>query len=321
MSQSQELTVSEAKEVGPLSAQEIKAQVQLIQEVMQAVMQEGFHYGVIPGTEKPTLLKPGAEKLTTTFRLAPLLNVETREIGTVHREYEVRCTLVHIPTGRVYGEGVGSCSTLESRYRYRNAERICPNCGRPTIIKGRAEYGGGWLCFQKKGGCGAKFTDQDPALTSQSTGRVENPDIADIYNTVLKMAKKRALIDATLTVTAASDIFTQDLEDYIPPDISDPMKSESFTSQVSPMTRQTQLFASVGSGRVITKAQLDILLLSQRRSKVSEAQFKTYLAETHQVAEPKEIKQKDLNEILEWLGSQDANRIEAEKRQAAAVNN
>src|SRR5215470_2281990 len=170
MSQSQELTTSEARENGPLTAQEIKAQVQLIQEVMQAVMLEGFHYGVIPGTEKPTLLKPGAEKLTTTFRLAPLLNVETREIGTVHREYEVRCTLVHIPTGRVYGEGVGSCSTLESRYRYRNAERICPNCGRPTIIKGRVEYGGGWLCFQKKGGCGAKFTDEDPALVSQSTG-------------------------------------------------------------------------------------------------------------------------------------------------------
>ena len=27
----------------------------------------------------------------------------------------------------------------------------------------------------------------------------ENPDIADCYNPVLKMAKKRALVDATLT--------------------------------------------------------------------------------------------------------------------------
>ena len=32
-------------------------------------------------------------------------------------------------------------------------------------------------------------------------------------NTVLKMAKKRALIDATLLVASLSDIFTQDLED------------------------------------------------------------------------------------------------------------
>jgi hypothetical protein len=36
---------------------------------------------------------------------------------------------------------------------------------------------------------------------------------ADVSNTVLKMAKKRGLIDAVLTVTAASDLFTQDIED------------------------------------------------------------------------------------------------------------
>src|SRR5262245_6942491 len=143
MSASQDVAVIESKDVAPLTALEIKAQVQLIQEVMQAAMQAGYHYGVIPGTEKPTLLKPGAEKLTTTFRLAPMLQVEVRDLGDNHREYQVRCTLVHIPTGRVYGEGVGLCSTLESRYRYRQAERMCPQCGRATIIKGRAEYGGG----------------------------------------------------------------------------------------------------------------------------------------------------------------------------------
>lgn len=36
---------------------------------------------------------------------------------------------------------------------------------------------------------------------------------ADMYNTVLKMAKKRAFVDAILTCTAASDCFTQDIED------------------------------------------------------------------------------------------------------------
>ena len=72
MNESQELTTPETREGPTLTAQDIKAQVQLIQEVMQAVMQEGYHYGVIPGTEKPTLLKPGAEKLTMTFRLAPI---------------------------------------------------------------------------------------------------------------------------------------------------------------------------------------------------------------------------------------------------------
>lgn len=42
--------------------------------------------------------------------------------------------------------------------------------------------------------------------------RVENEDLADTYNTVLKMAKKRSLVDAILTATAASDIFAQQEE-------------------------------------------------------------------------------------------------------------
>jgi hypothetical protein len=295
----------------------------LIQEVMQAVMQEGYHYGVIPGTEKPTLLKPGAEKLTTTFRLAPLIHVEARELGNGHREYQVRCTLVHIPTARVYGEGVGSCSTLESRYRYRNAERTCPYCGRSTIIKGRAEYGGGWLCFQRKGGCGAKFADQDPSIVSQAAGRVENTDLADTYNTVLKMAKKRALVDATLTATAASDIFTQDLEDYTPPEVAEAVRTGVVPPQpsIASAVRPTQPSAGTVNNRAITKGQLEIVLLSQRRSKISEAEFKRYVAETYHVTELKELKQKDVNALLEWLEMQHEKRVDAAERQSAAVEN
>jgi hypothetical protein len=323
MDDAQELAVTEVKEMAPLTAQEIKSQVQLIQEVMQAVMQEGYHYGVIPGTEKPTLLKPGAEKLTTTFRLAPLIHVEARELGNGHREYQVRCTLVHIPTARVYGEGVGSCSTLESRYRYRNADRTCPYCGRSTIIKGKAEYGGGWLCFQRKGGCGAKFADQDTSIVSQAAGRVENADLADTYNTVLKMAKKRALVDATLTATAASDIFTQDLEDYTPPEVAEAVRTGMVPPQpsIASAVRNTQPSTGTVNNRAITKGQLEIVLLSQRRSKISEAEFKRYVAETYHVTELKELKQKDVNALLEWLEMQHAKRVEAAEHQSAAVEN
>lgn len=47
----------------------------------------------------------------------------------------------------------------------------------------------------------------------RSGKREENPDIADTYNTVLKMACKRALVAAVLNSLAASDMFTQDVED------------------------------------------------------------------------------------------------------------
>ena len=43
--------------------------------------------------------------------------------------------------------------------------------------------------------------------------RYKNQDAANIANTILKMSKKRALVDATLSATRASGMFTQDLED------------------------------------------------------------------------------------------------------------
>ena len=43
--------------------------------------------------------------------------------------------------------------------------------------------------------------------------RYKNQDAAGAANTVLKMAKKRALVDATISATRTSGMFTQDLED------------------------------------------------------------------------------------------------------------
>jgi hypothetical protein len=75
---------------------------------------------------------------------------------------------------------------------------------------------GAWYCNKKADGCGANFgpgTAEAQAIESQDVGRIENPDVADVYNTCLKMAKKRAHVDATLSALAVSDAFTQDIED------------------------------------------------------------------------------------------------------------
>lgn len=195
-------------------------QMEMIQEAMKSVMQKDVHYGVVPGCgDKPTLLKPGAEKLGLMFRLAPHCDdmggkIITTELPNGHRTYEVHTALVHIPTGRVWAVGVGCCSTMETKYRYRNAARKCPECGKEAIIKGKEEYGGGWLCFGKKGGCGEKFAIDDKTITDQECGRVEHDNPADYYNTCLKIGKKRSQVDGVLSATGASDIFTQDLEDF-----------------------------------------------------------------------------------------------------------
>lgn len=202
----------DAKEL--FTPENAKQQVQYIQKIMAGVMQKDQHYGVIPGCgDKPTLLKPGAEKLCMVFRLSATYEIMKINLDRGHREYEVTCTLTDSRSGVVQGQGVGMATSLETKWRYRTAGRACPVCNEETIIKGKEEYGGGWLCFKKKGGCGEKFQDGDKEIEDQKEGRVENDNPADQFNTVLKVAKKRSHVDAVLTVLAASDIFTQDIED------------------------------------------------------------------------------------------------------------
>lgn len=212
-------------QIGELSVQVIVDRKRKIQEVMDAVMKEGEHYGRIPGSEKPSLYKAGAEILAMTFQLAPKFRITRTDMPNGHREYEITCTMTNIASGADLGEGVGSCSTMESKYRWRSAQRKCPKCQATAIFTSKND-GEGFYCWAKKGGCGAKFSPTDEAITKQETGRVENPDPADQWNTVLKMAKKRAQIDATLTVTGASDSLTQDLEDLPPGSIVEERRPE-----------------------------------------------------------------------------------------------
>lgn len=218
-----EIKVSEPQFFMPIvDVQQAMQRRQMIEAFAKNVMVDGTDYGAIPGTGgKKTLLKPGAEKLTSFFGMIPDFTVMHSVIdfdgtgegnGEALIYYRVRCELHR--GGVKVGSGDASCSSRESKYRWRNAARTCPNCGQPTIIKGKAEYGGGWLCFKKNGGCGAKFNDGDSAIEGQATGRMPNPDIADVDNTILKMAEKRALIAATLIATNVSDFFTQDMEDF-----------------------------------------------------------------------------------------------------------
>lgn len=196
-----------------LEVEAVADHVKKIKRLMRSLLDRDIHYGTIPGTgDRPSLLKPGAEKLCLMFNIYPKFET-TREDGPgEHRTYDVTCSLYH-KSGAAVGQGLGLCSTLESKYRYRKSERVCPTCGASAVIAGAERYGGGWLCWRKRDGCGATFLRDDEAITSQPTGRRENPDLPDSWNTVKKMAKKRAYVDATLSATAASDLFTQDVED------------------------------------------------------------------------------------------------------------
>ena len=187
--------------------------------IVSQVLKQAVDFGVIPGTDKPTLLKPGAEKIADCLNLCPeyedLEKIEDFAGPMFH--YRYRCRLAERGTGVVIATGIGSCNSQEGRYRWRWSERVCPACKKQAIIKGAAKFGGGWICWKKRGGCGSKFPGGAPEIESQEVGRIENDDIATLVNTIDKMAQKRSLVAACLNL-GFSDYFTQDVEDWGPQD-------------------------------------------------------------------------------------------------------
>lgn len=218
----QVMTVHDANYLSPAAGvPDALVRYQAMKDFIGKVLRKGVDFGAIPGTSKDTLLKPGAEKLASFFGLAASYELVEAvkdwtgkdSKGEAFFYFHYRCKLYR--GDRLAGEGEGSCNSWETKYRYRKSERVCPGCGAEAIIKGKAEYGGGWICFAKKGGCGARYKDGDPEIESQQAGRVPNPDVADSVNTIQKMAQKRALVAAVLVTTNASDWFTQDMEDFV----------------------------------------------------------------------------------------------------------
>lgn len=200
-----------------LSVSEIVGKVTKVKQIAAEVMRDGTHFGTIPGTQKPTLYKAGAEILCLTFRLAPKYAGEQSpiDLGKGHREYIVRCELYHIVSGAFFGAGVGSCSTMESKYRYRPGPVAATGKGVPPTYwdlrnsdpaKAQESLGG-------KGFVARKIDGTWQVARAGET--IENPNPADCYNTVLKIAAKRAYVDAVLKATAASEVYTQDLEDTV----------------------------------------------------------------------------------------------------------
>jgi len=171
----------------PMSPEQVRTQVNHIQKIMEAVMQKGHHYGIIPGTKKPSLWKPGAEKLLSTFHLSVDYDAEDRS-DHYDRDYLVKA-VVTTADGIFVCSAPGTCSTREEKYAWRAA--VCKEEWEETDeTKRRTKY----------------YKDGRKVQQVRS-----NP--ADMDNTVIKMAHKRAYVAVALLATAASDIFTQDVED------------------------------------------------------------------------------------------------------------
>ncbi len=80
-------------------------------------MKKEVDYGIIPGTRKPTLLKPGAEKLCRLFNLRPHLEL-LNSIVDFEKPlfyFHYRCSLYK--DSEMVGEADGCCNSLEVKYQ------------------------------------------------------------------------------------------------------------------------------------------------------------------------------------------------------------
>ncbi len=227
-----------------------------IGQIISGVLHDGTDYGKMPGgRDIKVLMKPGAEKLASMFGLTPryIAEVEIEDwTGKDHGGealfyYKYRCQLFR--GDRLLGEAIGSCSSWESKYRYRwitseecaaraIATEGLPSRGgvqtltEPEFAISKAETGGQygkpaehWQRFKDaiEQGTATKGEKEKRGGGTMPTWsikvdaklfRIPNPDTADVVNTIQKMAQKRAFVAVVLVATNASDSFTQDLEDF-----------------------------------------------------------------------------------------------------------
>ncbi len=190
----------------------------LVLRLMESTLKSGIHYGTIPGCgDKPSLFLTGAEQLSSAFNFCPRYKVTKARDG-MHLTVDIVCEL-YTPSGDFVGEGVAMCSTYESKYRWR-AQKTAELTDQPVPKKywdlrktdakaAQALLGGpGYVAKKDENNTWMIFK---VAATGE---REENPDLADTWNTILKMGAKRAFVHAVRTATGTADIYTQDLEDF-----------------------------------------------------------------------------------------------------------
>jgi hypothetical protein len=173
------------------------------------VFKKNYHYGIIPGCKKPSLLLPGAELICRGLKLFDDYiteeKIEDWDKGFFY--YKMKCYLYITGTDIKVVTGLGSCNSRENKYLHRwvNKKDIPPGIDPSTLeqVEKEGQYG--------------KYIQY----------KVENTNPCDLANTIFLMAKKRALVNGGKSIAGLSDIFTQDMEDYYDPDSGEKAKNKS----------------------------------------------------------------------------------------------
>jgi hypothetical protein len=182
------------------------------------------------------------------------------------------------------GSGNGSCNSNEKKYKTR---AVYINKATPEEVEQS-------LRKERRGNYDVYIIKQDPW---------------EVQNTLYKMACKRALLAATLNVTAASDLFTQDVdEDFVfeqqeeSPQVhpSEPKrKSESVQPQLS--TPKAEVVADEQKEFSLTEKQLKRLWAIAKQNNYTEKDIKCYYKDVFKIESSKELTQDMYQDITEFM--------------------
>ena len=229
--------------VRSLTVEEAKDRDAEMNRFIDEVLVSGVDYGLVPHTAKPTLLKPGAEKILGFLGLVARTEVVNRveDIATGYFAYETKVYLVD-RDGLVRAEGIGIANSKEGKY-------------------------------------------------AKSSGFA-------VQNTLLKMSKKRSLVDACLNVGMLSSRFTQDTEDMC----FEPETLPEDAAEMSGSATHDNKQSSGYRGQTVRKAspkQIALLERLMKKYNSSAAAMNKYVLATYAVEDYHDLSPKQCSEIID----------------------
>lgn len=202
-----------------VSLQEAHSRINLLKQFVKEYLIHGQDYGLIPNCNKPSLFKPGAEKLCDVFGFSKHVDVinRTEDWDKPFLNYEIKVTLISKRSGQIEAEGIGSANSREKKFK--------------------------------------------------------SQDTYSIANSLLKIAKKRALVDAVLSATRSSGLFTQDVEDIL----------------------------IYGTDERATREQLKEIYEVVEQKNIPAKVIKNHIMQEFQISNSKELTKKQAMQLLDWL--------------------
>ena len=224
-----------------MTVEEAKQFYQNMERFIDECLISGVDYGRIPHCQKPTLLKPGAEKIAIylglVFRTEVIRRTEDFQQGFF--AYECKSYILDATNGVVKGEGIATANTKETKYAKSNG--------------------------------------------------------FSVQNIVLKMCKKRALVDAVLNVAGVSAFFTQDLDDVEIPQEQIGKSPDELKSQAK-------------TPRPATKKQIQYLQQLMQQHGNTEESMNRYVKQAYGVDDYKKITGVQCSELIEKYKALDENK-------------